>query len=73
MDKNDAEIAIGKWLSAALEDENTCAEMKKDIVNWFTFKDYYLATLKCIANKQEPNDTMTLQTIAKNALRTKHP
>jgi hypothetical protein len=26
---------IGKWLSAALEDSSTCAEMKADIEAWF--------------------------------------
>jgi len=26
---------IGKWLSAALEDLSTCAEMKADIEAWF--------------------------------------
>ena len=26
---------IGRWLSAALEDEGVCAEMKKDINNFF--------------------------------------
>jgi DNA repair exonuclease SbcCD ATPase subunit len=37
--KNDAEIAIGGWLSAALDDPNVCAQMKLDIVRWFTFFD----------------------------------
>lgn len=36
---NDAEIAIGGWLSAALDDPAVCAEIKRDIVAWFTFKD----------------------------------
>jgi hypothetical protein len=35
--KSQAELNIGKWLSSALDDENTCTEMKIDIVNWFTF------------------------------------
>ena len=26
---------IGFWLSAALSDENTCEEYKKDIMEWF--------------------------------------
>ena len=26
---------IGKWLSAALEDSSTCAEMRADIEAWF--------------------------------------
>jgi hypothetical protein len=26
---------IGKWLSAALDDEKVCIEMKQDIENWF--------------------------------------
>lgn len=26
---------IGKWLSAALDDENACAEFKADIEAWF--------------------------------------
>ena len=33
----DAEYAIGKWLSAALDDPEVCDEFKVDIVNWFTF------------------------------------
>jgi len=40
-DKHDeqleVELAVGKWLSAALDDPETCAEMKLDIVNWFTY------------------------------------
>ena len=40
MDKRvDAEMAIGKWLSAAMEDSNVCGEMKADIVEWFTYLD----------------------------------
>ena len=35
-EKNEAEFNIGSWLSAALDDENVCAEMKMDIVRWFT-------------------------------------
>jgi len=35
----DSEFAIGSWLSAALDDSNVCAEMKRDIVAWFTFKE----------------------------------
>ena len=34
---DDAEVAIGSWLSAALDDPDVCAEMKRDIVIWFTF------------------------------------
>ncbi len=30
-----AEYNIGAWLSAALEDPNTCPEMKADIRAWF--------------------------------------
>lgn len=26
---------IGKWLSAALDDPNVCADMKADIAAWF--------------------------------------
>lgn len=26
---------LGKWLSAALEDEKVCVEMKQDIIMWF--------------------------------------
>jgi hypothetical protein len=35
--QHEAEFNIGKWLSAALDDNDVCAEMKLDIVNWFTF------------------------------------
>ena len=31
----EANDAIGMWLSAALEDEGVCAEMKADINRWF--------------------------------------
>ena len=27
---------IGAWFSAALSDPNVCAEMKKDLENWFS-------------------------------------
>jgi hypothetical protein len=33
-----ADDAIGRWLSAALEDPNVCAEMKADINAWFEAK-----------------------------------
>lgn len=32
---------IGAWLSAALEDEHTCDEMKSDITLWFTAIENY--------------------------------
>ncbi|MBD2812294.1 hypothetical protein ID853_15755 [Xenorhabdus sp. Vera] len=31
---------IGKWLSAALDDPNTCAEFKNDIRHWFNSKPF---------------------------------
>lgn len=33
--KRDADDALGKWMSAALDDPNVCAEMKSDINEWF--------------------------------------
>ena len=30
-----ASEGIGRWLSAALSDENVCVEMKQDIEAWF--------------------------------------
>lgn len=33
--RNETDVAIGGWLSAALDDPNVCAEMKLDIVSWF--------------------------------------
>ena len=36
-DQDEAEMGIGKWLSAALDDDNVCVEMKLDIVKWFTY------------------------------------
>ena len=35
--ESEAEFNIGKWLSAAMSDDDVCPEMKQDIVNWFTF------------------------------------
>ena len=35
----DADVKIGAWLSAALEDDNVCAEMKVDITRWFTARE----------------------------------
>ena len=32
-----AEFELGKWLSAALDDESNCAEFKKAIIDWMTF------------------------------------
>ena len=34
-DKRDADLKIGAWLSAALEDPSTCQSMKDDINEWF--------------------------------------
>ena len=34
--RNETDGAIGGWLSAALDDPDVCAEMKLDIVAWFT-------------------------------------
>ena len=31
-----AELNVGKWMSAALDDPDVCAEMKLDITRWFT-------------------------------------
>lgn len=31
----EAELNMGKWMSAALEDPNVCDEMKADIRAWF--------------------------------------
>lgn len=33
--KRDADLKIGAWLSAALEDPSTCQSMKNDINEWF--------------------------------------
>ena len=33
--KNEADLKIGAWLSAALEDPSTCQSMKDDINEWF--------------------------------------
>ena len=33
--KRDADLSIGAWLSAALEDPSTCQSMKDDINEWF--------------------------------------
>ena len=33
--KRDADLRIGAWLSAALEDPSTCQSMKDDINEWF--------------------------------------
>jgi hypothetical protein len=33
--KRDADLKIGAWLSAALEDPSTCQSMKYDINEWF--------------------------------------
>ena len=33
--KRDADLKIGAWLSAALEDPSTCQSMKDDINEWF--------------------------------------
>lgn len=60
----DAEFRIGKWLSAALDDPEVCAEMKLDIVNWFTaietvepaIEEKYVGALKEIAKGQQPMD-----------------
>jgi len=32
---SEAEWNVGRWLSAALEDEHVCQEMKDDIDAWF--------------------------------------
>ena len=42
---------IGKWLSAALTDENVCLEMKKDIENWFKRFDTFEKATGCKINK----------------------
>lgn len=34
-ERKEAEEALGRWLSAALEDQMVCAEMKRDIERWF--------------------------------------
>jgi hypothetical protein len=36
------EDALGKWLSAALDDPNVCDEMKADIRAWFDSKTFEL-------------------------------
>lgn len=33
--KREADLKIGAWLSAALEDPSTCQSMKDDINEWF--------------------------------------
>ena len=33
--KHEADLKIGAWLSAALEDPSTCQSMKDDISEWF--------------------------------------
>ena len=38
-DKLEAELKIGDWLSAALDDPNVCEEMKADILDWLTYVD----------------------------------
>ena len=35
----ETELAIGGWLSAALDDPAVCAEMKLDITRWFTARN----------------------------------
>ena len=35
IDKHQADLKIGAWLSAALEDPSTCQSMKDDINEWF--------------------------------------
>lgn len=32
---DEASDKLGAWMSAALEDDNVCEEMKMDIRNWF--------------------------------------
>ena len=36
-----ASVALGKWLSAALDDPNVCEEMKADIRRWFSSGHLY--------------------------------
>ena len=36
----DGNARVGKWLSAALDDPDVCAEMKADIREWFRCQEY---------------------------------
>jgi len=44
--KCQADLKIGAWLSAALEDPSTCQSMKDDINEWFKWADVVEAKLK---------------------------
>ena len=49
----DADVKIGSWLSAALEDDNVCAEMKVDITRWFTSRNKLTEALQQMQNDME--------------------
>lgn len=40
-----ASVALGKWLSAALDDDGVCEEMKADIRRWFSAGHIYYADI----------------------------
>jgi hypothetical protein len=44
---------LGAWLSAALEDDKVCGEMKADIRNWFDFMESHAAKLKRVEDLLE--------------------
>ena len=40
------DIELGRWMSAALDDDSVCEEMKTDIKNWF--ESFYISqVVKC--------------------------
>jgi hypothetical protein len=47
-----AEWNVGRWLSAAMEDDSVCAEMKRDVNAWFAelgAREQHVATLSDVA------------------------
>ena len=49
---SEQEFNLGKWLSAAMEDDSVCKEMKSDIADWFNYverKDAQIEALRGFA------------------------
>ncbi|MEK7817349.1 MAG: hypothetical protein AAB281_03760 [Actinomycetota bacterium] len=58
-DKVMIDVALGKWLSAALDDPDVCTEMKADIRAWFSSGEpveEQLAQLAALATRSEADD-----------------
>lgn len=53
-------LAVGSWLSAALEDENACQEFKDDINFFFEQEEIYNAIEKCFVILHESKEELSI-------------